>query len=216
MKRFPASGQSTPLRPELVALRDFATAGSNHHCEGSDLPLTATTHHQKQPMEGLFNARVSFSRRVERCSETAAGPLAGSAVRWGAFRSRPLPGAQARHHGLTRSMRRSSNEAGDRDNSRDPTRRRSHGPAGTRHEASDQTGQDNLKRCCKTATILTPVIAGFIDWLDTRLTTTKKLSAILCSTEIFNSGLLDTPPAMMFGDMKAVIDVAAILIAPRE
>jgi hypothetical protein len=51
---------------------------------------------------------------------------------------------------------------------------------------------------------------GFIDWLDAGLTTTKKLSAILHGTQVFNSGLLDMPLATMFGDMKAVIDVATI------
>jgi len=51
---------------------------------------------------------------------------------------------------------------------------------------------------------------GFIDWLDAGLTTTKKLSAILYGTQVFNSGLLDMPLATMFGDMKAVIDVATI------
>jgi len=51
---------------------------------------------------------------------------------------------------------------------------------------------------------------GFIDWLDAGLTTTKKLSAILYGTQVFNSGLLDMPLVTMFGDVKAVIDVATI------
>jgi hypothetical protein len=33
---------------------------------------------------------------------------------------------------------------------------------------------------------------------------------ILYGTQVFNSGLLDMPLATMFGDMKAVIDVATI------
>jgi hypothetical protein len=57
---------------------------------------------------------------------------------------------------------------------------------------------------------------GFIDWLGAGLTTTEKLSAILCSTQVFNSGLLDTPRPTAFGDMKAVIDVTTIFIATRD
>jgi hypothetical protein len=44
---------------------------------------------------------------------------------------------------------------------------------------------------------------GFIDWLNAGLTTTKKLSAFLYGTQVFNSGLLDMPLTTMFGDMKS-------------
>ena len=59
-------------------------------------------------------------------------------------------------------------------------------------------------------------VVGFIEWLGAGLTTAKKLGAILRSTQVFNSGLLDMPSASTFRDMKAVIDVTTIFIAARD
>jgi hypothetical protein len=57
---------------------------------------------------------------------------------------------------------------------------------------------------------------GFIDWLDTGTTTPKKLRTIHCNTNVLDFGFFDAPLSIGFDDMKGIINVAAMFVAPRE
>jgi hypothetical protein len=58
---------------------------------------------------------------------------------------------------------------------------------------------------------------GFIGWLDASGTTTpKKLGTIHCNTNVVDLGFFEAPLSSAFNDMKGIINVAAMFIAPRE
>ena len=57
---------------------------------------------------------------------------------------------------------------------------------------------------------------GFIDWLDAGTTTPKKLSTIHCNTNVLDLGFFEQPLSSALNDVKGIINVAAMFIAPRE
>ena len=57
---------------------------------------------------------------------------------------------------------------------------------------------------------------GFIDLLGAGTATPKKLGTILCKTNVLDLGFFDAPLSSAFDDMKGIINVAAMFIAPRE
>jgi hypothetical protein len=57
---------------------------------------------------------------------------------------------------------------------------------------------------------------GFIDWLDAGTTTPKKLGTIHCNTNVLDLGFFEPPLSSALNDMKGIINVAAMFIAPRE
>src|SRR5436189_6184165 len=87
--------------------------GNNITPEGS---ASRSPVHPSSLTKKIFSTQSEFWPQGGALLGDEAGPVAGSSLRWGAFRSRAASRSQARHHGLTSPCGDARIGAGDRDN----------------------------------------------------------------------------------------------------